>query len=226
MDAAPRSLAEAFARVPDPRGRMGRRFPLPAVLNLLAVAMMAGAKSLEAVCQFGRDHGAGLAWALGFRSSKTPCKAALSNLLRRIDVAAFEATLSRWVLARGLCPGEQVCIDGKALRGSAGGGLPGVHLLAAYAPELSAVIAQVRVAVTTNEHKAALELLGVLPLAGVVITADAAFCQRDVCEAVLRGGGDYLMTVKDNQPALREDIKAMFEHGAAFSPLRAGAAGV
>ncbi len=223
MDAAPRSLAEAFAQVPDPRARMGRRFPLTAVLNLLAVAMLAGAKSLEAVCQFGRDHGAELAWALGFRSSKTPCKATLSILLRRLDAAAFEAALSRWVLARGLCPGEHLCIDGKVLRGSAGGGLPGVHLLAAYAPDLAAVVAQVRVAATTNEHKAALELLGVLPLAGAVITADAAFCQRDVCEAIIRGGGDYVITVKDNQPALREDIEAMFEHGAAFFPLRTGA---
>ncbi|MFO0950785.1 MAG: hypothetical protein U0835_06440 [Isosphaeraceae bacterium] len=42
--------------------------------------------------------------------------------------------------------------------------MPGVHLLTAYAPEVAAVVAQMRVDGKTNEHKAALELLGVLPL--------------------------------------------------------------
>jgi hypothetical protein len=221
--AAPLSLTDAFAAVPDPRDPRGKVYPLPAVLNLLAVAMLAGMRSLEAVAQFGREHGCPLAWALGFRSARTPCKAALSNLLRRLDVAAFERALAAWVLAR--CPdlGDTLAIDGKALRGSATYQLPGVHLLAAYAPHVAAVVAQVRVSNKTNEHKAALELLGVLPLAGKVVTGDAMFCHRDVCEKVREGGGDYLWTVKDNQPRLHFDIAALFAESAAFSPLPAGA---
>ncbi|MFO0951324.1 MAG: hypothetical protein U0835_09270 [Isosphaeraceae bacterium] len=53
--------------------------------------------------------------------------------------------------------------------------MPGVHLLTAYAPEVAAAVAQMRVDGKTNEHKAALELLGVLPLrVGASPTADAA----------------------------------------------------
>lgn len=221
--AAPLSLADAFSAVPDPRDPRGKIYPLPAVLNLLAVALLAGMRSLEAVAQFGREHGRPLAWALGFRSARTPCKAALSNLLRRLDVAAFERALAAWVLAR--CPdlGDTLAIDGKALRGSATYQLPGVHLLAAYAPHVAAVVAQFRVSNKTNEHKAALELLGILPLAGQVVTGDAMFCHKDVCEKVLEGGGDYAWTVKDNQPQLHFDIAAMFAESAAFSPLPAGA---
>jgi hypothetical protein len=220
---APLSLADAFAAVPDPRDRRGTQYPLPAVLNLLAVAMLAGMRSLEAVAQFAREHGAPLAHALGFRSRKTPCKAALSNLLRRLDVAAFEGALARWVAAR--CPdlGGALALDGKALRGSATYRLPGVHLLAAYAPRVAAVVAQVRVSNKTNEHKAALELLGVLPLEGKVVTGDAMFCQKDVCEKVLAGAGDYVWTVKDNQPQLHFDIACLFAEAAAFSPLPAAA---
>jgi hypothetical protein len=185
--------------------------------------MLAGMRSLEAVAQFGREHGRPLAHALGFRSARTPCKAALSNLLRRLDVAAFEQALARWVQAR--CPdlGEALAIDGKTLRGSATYQLPGVHLLAAYAPQVAAVVAQVRVSNKTNEHKAALQLLGILPLAGKVVTGDAMFCHKDVCEKVLEGGGDYVWTVKDNQPQLHFDIAAMFAESAAFSPLPTGA---
>jgi len=225
MEATP-SLSEVLAAVPDPRDPSGLRHPLPAVLNLLAVATLAGMRSLEAVAQFARDHGAQLAHALGFRSAKTPCKATLSNLLRRLDVDAFEAAVGRWVAAR--CPdlGGQLCLDGKTARGSRDGAAPAVHLLAAYAPHVAAVVAQIRVGGKTNEHRAALELLGILPLAGTVVTGDAMFCQKDVCAAVVGGEGDYAFTVKDNQPALHFDIASMFAESAAFSPLPAEAVGV
>jgi hypothetical protein len=178
---------------------------------------------LEAIAQFGRDHGAPLAQALGFRSGRTPCKATLSNLLRRLDVGAFEQALLRWLLAR--CPelGATLALDGKTLRGTAGHFVPGAHLLTAYAPQVAGVVAQVRVDGKTNEHKAALELLGVLPLRGKVVTGDAMFCHRDFCEQVLEGGGDYLLTVKDNQPRLHFDIASLFAESAAFSPLPAEA---
>jgi hypothetical protein len=192
----------------------------------MATAMLAGMRSLEAIAQFARDHGTTLTHALGFASAKTPCKATLSNLLRRLDVAAYEAALARWITAR--CPdlGDQLCLDGKTARGSKDGTLPGVHLLAAYAPHVAAVVAQIRVDRKTNEHKAALELLGVLPLSGMVVTGDAMFCQKDVCGAVVKGQGDYLFTVKDNQPTLYFDIASMFAESTAFSPLPAEAVGV
>ena len=225
MDTAP-SLLAVLATIPDPRKPSGLRHPLPAVLNLLVVATLAGMRSLEAVAQFARDHGAPLAHALGFRSARTPCKATLSNILRQLDCAAVEHALARWVRAR--CPdlGDQLCLDGKSARGSRDRGVPAVHLLAAYAPHVAAVVAQIAVARKTNEHKAALELLGVLPLSGAVVTGDAMFCHADVCAAVATGGGAYLFAVKDNQPTLHFDIAGTFAESSAFSPLPTGPVGV
>jgi hypothetical protein len=223
---APPSLSAVLATIPDPRDPSGLRHPLSAVLNLLVVAALAGMRSLTAAAQFARDHGTPLAHALGFRSAKTPCKATLSNLLRQLDVDAVEAALGRWIAAR--CPdlGDQLCLDGKTVRGTRVGSIPAVHLLAAYAPHVAAVVAQIRVDGKTNEHKAALELLGVLPLTGTVVTGDAMFCHADVCRTVLKGGGDYLLSVKDNQPTLHHDIACMFAESAAFSPLPTEAVGV
>lgn len=118
MDTAP-SLLAVLATIPDPRKPSGLRHPLPAVLNLLVVATLVGMRSLEAVAQFARDHGAPLAHALGFRSARTPCKATLSNILRQLDCAAVEHALARWVRAR--CPdlGNQLCLDGKSARAPA-----------------------------------------------------------------------------------------------------------
>jgi len=69
------------------------------------------------------------------------------------------------------------------------------------------------------EHKAALELLGVLPIEGKVITGDAMFTHRDACAKIIEEGSDYILPVKDNQPTLRANIEAVFaEPEAGLSP--------
>jgi hypothetical protein len=82
------SLMEALATVPDLRSPLGLRHPWEAVLSVTVVAVLAGMKSLEAVARFERDHGPPLAHALGFRRGKTPAKATLRKLFRRLDIDA------------------------------------------------------------------------------------------------------------------------------------------
>jgi predicted transposase YbfD/YdcC len=227
------SLIEVLAQVPDPRSRHGRRHPLPAILSLVVLAMLRGCKGPVAIAQFGRDYGTTLAHALGFTRAPTPAASCLSRLLARLDAVAFEAALARWVRSRtpaataqdGDNGREPVSLDGKTLRGSRDGPMPGQHLLSAYAPLVEAVLAQVRVDAKANEHKAALELLGILPARGRIVLGDALFCQRDVCAEIVRQGGDYLFFAKANRPRLQKDIGAGFGYeaaagavAAAFSP--------
>ena len=63
---------------------------------------------------------------------------------------------------------------------------------------------------TCDNGGRALTLLKSLPLEGAIITGDAAFCQRVICQAIRDGGGDYLFTVKANQPRLMADIAIAF----------------
>jgi hypothetical protein len=212
----PCTLYDALAALPDPRSRHGRFHPLPAVLGLVALAMLSGRKSLAGIHRFGRQHGPALAWALGFRRGKTPTVSTLSRTLRRFDPQHLEDALARWIAGR-IAPDafERISLDGKTLRGSRDGEVPGVHLVAAYAPQVQAVLGQIRVDAKTNEHKAALQLLGILPVKGKVIVGDAMFCQRDLAEAIVDSGGDYVFTVKGNQPSLEADIRAGFAFEAA-----------
>jgi hypothetical protein len=120
---------------------------------------------------------------------------------------------------------KPISLDGKTARGSRDGDVPGQHLVAAYCAEAQAVLAQIKVDAKTNEHKAALQLLGILPVKGNIITGDAMFCQRDLCAEIIAAGGDYVFTVKDNQPSLGIDIGAGLAYQeqaqrltAAFSP--------
>jgi hypothetical protein len=204
-------LMELLEGLHDPRRAQGRRHPLPALLGLAVVAMLAGMTSYEAIVQYGKERGWEFLQLLGFTTRWGLCKATYSRVFRRIDAADFEARVGRWIGARlGRDDARHLSLDGKTARGSRDRGTPGVHLVAAYAPDVKAVLGQLRVEAKTNEHKAALELLGVLPLKGKVVTGDAMFTHRDVCAAVLEGGGDYVLPVKENQPTLAKDIAATF----------------
>jgi hypothetical protein len=218
LAATPASLLELLATVPDPRGTQGKVHPLAAILGLVAVAVLAGCQGLEAIAQFGRDHGPALAWALGFRRGKTPAKSTFSEVLRLVDPQAVEAAVRAWAAGRTQAA-DAVALDGKVLRGSAATDRAGLHLLTAFAPATAAVLGQQPVPATTTEYKVALELLGVLPLAGKVVTADAMFCQTKVCQTIRKQGGDYLLIVKDNQAELHTTIAATFAGSEGLSPL-------
>lgn len=214
------SLMELLEGLHDPRRAQGRRHPLSALLGLAIVAMLAGMTSYEAIVQYGKERGWDFLQHLGFRTRWGLSKATYSRVFRRIDVADFEARVSRWLRGQ-LGPGDvpHIAIDGKTARGSREGETPGIHLVSAYAPQVRAVLAQLRVDAKTNEHKAALELLGILKVRGKIVTGDAMFTHRDFCAKVLERGGDYILPVKDNQPTLGKDISAAFaEPEAGTSP--------
>jgi len=222
------TLYHTLAQIPDHRQSRGQSYSLASLLTLAATAMLCGAKSLYAIAQWGRDYNH-LAPLLGFTrprpggGHRTPCVSELHTVFAKLDVTRFEAALTAWVRAAGFEDLDEriVHLDGKRLRGTQGHQLPGVHLLAVYSSELQAVVTQLAVT-DTNEHKTALEALKILPLGGLIVTADAAFTPRDVCAAIVAGGGHYVLPVKDNQPALKADIAAGFAR--AFSPGRAGRA--
>ena len=165
------SLHKLFERIPDPRSRLGRRHPLSSILSQAAVAMLAGARSYEAMAQFGRDRGAPFAEAVGYTREEMPCKATFSNVFRALPAWTFERALRCWLAEREGTGWKRASVDGKTLRGSGGDQLPGVDLLAAFDHEAKAAIAQMAVDGKTNEHKAALEMLDVIELQGKVVTS-------------------------------------------------------
>ena len=187
----PRSLIEFLAEVPDHRHN-NRSHPLSAVLALVTCATLCGARSLYAAAQWGRDHGGELVAALGFRRERTPCVATLHNVLKAVDVAAFEAALARWLAPADPASGNRfkaVAIDGKTLRGSQGHQLPGVQRLAACSARLGVPVLQVQTGRGPGgELAAASVLLARLDLAGVVVTGDALFAQRELCAQITKKG--------------------------------------
>jgi len=141
-----KGLLAAFVSIPDPRGKNGKRHPLPAVLALATAAMISGARSLYAISQWGRLQTPGIVIILGFvkkngKPQRTPCVATLHRVFKRLDIIRFEAVLREWA-RQNLGDEEAIAIDAKGLLGIHGEELPGVRLLAAYTPDSGLVLAQ------------------------------------------------------------------------------------
>jgi hypothetical protein len=130
-----------------------------------------------------------MAGALGFTREQTPAVSTLHEVFKRLDRQAFERALGGWLQERGLKEGEAVAIDGKTLRGIHGKQVPGVHLVPAYAHQMGIVVGQEAVEEKGNELGAVSSLLEQLVIRGHVVTGDAQFTQRQVCEDIVEKGG-------------------------------------
>jgi hypothetical protein len=230
--APPGSLAEALARVPDPRRPYGWRpqyppIPLVALLQVSVAAMLCGSIGQNAIAQWVRERAGDdpeLLTALGLPAGRVPCVATFHRIFKALDMAAFEEALGGWLRQTGVAPGpgEALAVDGKAVRGVERDGVPGVYLVSVYAHAAETVIAQLRTAGKGQELPAARALLGQVPVAGRVVTGDASLTDRALCAQVVAAGGDYLLPVDENQPALLADLEAAFSPLAGDGPGRLG----
>jgi hypothetical protein len=223
------SLAEALATIADPRRPYGWRpqfppLPLVAMLQMAVAATLCGVHSLYAIAQWGRERledDPALLESLGMPPGRSPSVATLHRVFKALDVAAFERVVGDWLTRTGVAPTDHLALNGKSLRGIHGDEVPGVHLVAAYAHEGQAVVAQLRTEGKGQELAAAKEVLNRVPLAGRLVTGEALLTQREVSQQIVQGGGDYLLPVKNIQPSLRADLEAAFSPVAGYRTGRA-----
>jgi predicted transposase YbfD/YdcC len=108
--------------------------------------------------------------------------------------------------APAACARRRLAADGKALRGARRDAGGRVMLLGLADHDTAAVIAQRQIAAKSNEIPELRHLVAGMNLTGCLITADAAHCHADTATAIIAAGGDYLLTVKANQPTLLNAI--------------------
>jgi predicted transposase YbfD/YdcC len=132
-----------------------------------------------------------------------------------LDPDAFERCFLQWMSAVvELSEGRLVAIDGKAIRRSFEHGWNKnamTHLVSAFVNQGNnrLVFSQVAVQDKENEIVAIPRLLDLLDLKGAVVTIDAIGCQREIAAQIVKAGADYVLPVKDNQPALRAKIQVL-----------------
>jgi predicted transposase YbfD/YdcC len=133
-------------------------------------------------------------------------------LLKPAEPKSLNECFIKW--AQSLCEpleGHTLSFDGKTIRstGRMEKDNSPMHIVSAQIPGLGLglTLAQQTVADKSNEIPAMRDLLTLLKVEGCIITADALHCQKETAKAIVKKKADYLLSVKDNQAELKEEIK-------------------
>jgi predicted transposase YbfD/YdcC len=205
------SLYSRLTAVRDGRHRRGRRYELALLLVTAVVAKLAGQDTPEGIAEWVQLRRDLFVETFQVKRARMPHAMTYRRALAQAELAADLDRLTREYL---LCTGgasDHIALDGKTLRGvRAADQTRGLHLLAAYLPQEGVVLMQVEVAGHTNEIPRVPHVLKVLDLQGKIVTGDALLTQRGLSQLIVEAGGDYVWTVKENQPQLRQDIARLF----------------
>jgi predicted transposase YbfD/YdcC len=206
------SFVRYFADLPDPRSTRTRWHRLDDILVITLCAVICGADSFEEIERFGKAREGWLKTFLKLPNG-IPSHDTFNRVLAALDRDKFSTCFARWMTdlceATGL---RAIAIDGKACRAAPGDTFSGcLHLVNAWAVENNLFLGQVAVADGGHEITAMPELLKVLDLSDALVTTDAAGCQKEIVKQIREKGGDYLIAVKGNQPALQRAVHAAFE---------------
>lgn len=207
-----KSFATCFADLPDPRAQNALH-DLTELLFIALLATLCGATSCTDMALFARTKAYLLEPILGLEHG-LPSHDTFSRVFRMLDPQAFERSFQRFMKAFAKAakikpPQGVVAVDGKALRRGYERGkshMPPV-MVTVWADQTRMALANT-LAPGNNEAAAALQLIELIQLKGCVVTADALHCHRAMAKAIVARGGDYVLAVKDNQPALLAEAKA------------------
>jgi hypothetical protein len=215
-----RSLVDHVAlEVPEFRRAQALAFPVTGLVALTVMAMATGVRlGPQDLADYADTLSQGQLRALRFRRDpqshevRYPKRTVFHTFLSTVNAQALERALVNWQnQLLGPIQDKVVLIDGKKMRhgqveivnATTGGGR---FLAARMTPD------------KTNEIPVAREVLKTLDLAGKLVITDALHTNLETAQQVLyEQGGDYLLTVKGNQPELQKTLCGLFEKQA-FSP--------
>ena len=218
--AAAESLFKCLEQAPDPRRARGVRHPFQAILRLTLPGVVCGQTTMAHSALFARMHWPALALKepLGFLRSHPPRAAAISRTLAGVPYAQLPGALTGWV-ARVVADQEvNAPADGKRAKQSEdakGHPLVMVNLLA---HDLKLCPARWPASEKRHEPGVLREQLAQLfeRYPGLrLLTRDALYAERDLCQAIVSHGRDCLARIKGNQP---EALAALADRFAAEEP--------
>jgi hypothetical protein len=229
-------LLEVLRALSDPRSKRGIRHQIAAILTMVAAATISGARSFRSVADYVADLPPEALTRLGARRHPVtgqpvpPSEATIRRTVKDVDAEEADTIVGTWlhakVLAGVVAPKawRGLAVDGKTLKGAweeVDTGAGKVRLFSALTHAEGVVVGQRKIPENTGEQAQMIPLLdqvaGAQPdgqapgdLSGVVVTADALHVHRRNVEQILERNGEYVLTVKRNQPILRNSIKTLF----------------
>lgn len=209
------SVYAYFEKISDPRKAKGKRYPLAVVLMVMLLAKLSGEDKPSGMAEWVAHRVEQL-----FEMKVLPKKQAPSHMTYRrvlqdcVQPEEFERLMSEFQQSRYQARQEVVfSMDGKTLKGTIPGGeWRGTHLLSIYVPDQGLVLVEAQVDGKENEIVIAPKILKQIKLNGAIVIGDAMHAQRATSAQIVHAGGEYIWTIKGNQPRTQWAIEKLFVH--------------
>jgi predicted transposase YbfD/YdcC len=207
----------SFSTLEDPRSHINRKHPLPSILVIAVLAVLAGAAGPTAIARWA-ELKQGLLTRILDLPHGIPGKDVFRRVLMPLKPEAFEAAFNAWIarlrddaIAETGVERPIIALDGKAARRShdASHELGPLHVVTAWAGEYGLALGQQVCAEKSNEITAIPELIRKIDVRGGIVTIDAMGAQKAIAEAIIRGRADYVLALKGNQESMH---RAVIEH--------------
>src|SRR4051812_19570744 len=207
-------IVASFSTLEDPRSHINRRHPLPSILVIAVLAVLAGASGPTAIARWAKFKEELLTGILDLPHG-IPGKDVFRRVLMMLKPAAFEAAFNAWIarlrdeaVAETGIDRPIISLDGKAARRShdAGEDLGPLHVVTAWAGEYGLALGQEVCAEKSNEITAIPVLLRKIDIRGGIVTIDAMGAQKAIAGEVIRGKADYVLALKGNHQSLHRAV--------------------
>jgi predicted transposase YbfD/YdcC len=209
------SLYAYYQRVNDTRKAQGKQYSLPLLLVLMTLAKLGGEDKPSGMAEWVMHRVEQLYELKVLRKRKAPSHMTYRRTLQEtISPEEFEQVIQAYHQNRLEDRLEIVLsVDGKTLKGTIPRGeMRGTHLLSIYVPDQGLVLVEVEVDRKENEIVAAPKVLHQVNLSGAIVIGDAMHAQREASTQIVEAGGNYVWTIKGNQPRTHWAIEKLFVH--------------
>ncbi len=206
------AIEEHFSKVTDPRKDRTKDHQLIDIVAIAICAVICGAEGWVDIELYGKSKEAWLRTFLELPNG-IPSHDTFGRVFSLIDAQQFQLAFYEWVWAvNDIIQGQIINIDGKQLRGSKDRvlGKRAIYMVSAWAEANEIVLGQRKVAEKSNEITAIPELLKLLAISGCIVTIDAMGTQTNIAKTIVEAQADYVLSVKENQGHLYEDISVLF----------------
>ena len=199
-----------FGLIEDKRDQFTIKHKLIDILKLIMISTLCGMDELDKIVDYGNNKKEFLEKEFDIKT--IPSKPTLTRVLVMIDSKWLGLSIVGIVQSLIKEKSKQIMFDGKAIRiTDAIKSIEKIMNIVTAYTDTGISLIQKTVDDKTNEIPAVQELIDMLDVEGMIITADAMHCQKETAKKIIENGGDYVLQLKAKQKNFYEDVYAMFD---------------
>jgi len=208
------NIGEYFAEVETIEEYNGYFFSVSTAITISILGTFCGLRNMKQIHQWASNSKIKQFLSEKFGIENLACYSWYTQVLGLIKPESFNECFKKWILdSVKSVNGLTLSFDGKTVRstGNMRKYKNPLHIVSAQIAELGITFGQKSVDGKSNEIPAVRELIELLDIKGCLIVADALNCQKKTAKAIIKNGGDYLLSVKGNQKTLKCEISNHIE---------------